>query len=382
MKKILIIHNSYKNLGGEDIAVRNEISFLKEHFEVDTLLFSNSKFLSTQNLIAFFSTSNRSSNKILFEKIQDFKPDFAYVHNSWFNASLGIFKVLERNNVDILLKLHNFRYFCTRSIFSSDHFGEGKVCQACGSKKEDQGYFNKYYEESRLKSMLVAIYGKRYFKLIKNFKMKVLVLTNFHKNFLNKLSIESDKVAVFPNYIEFEGKTRNNNKKNHIVYAGRISEEKGVKELIQSFLKANNPRNVELDIIGIGPQLSYLKKEYTHPLINFMGGIQNEEVLEIISTALAVVTATKMFEGQPTLLCEASTLSIPSIFPNSGGISEFFPQDYPLSFEQFNYEDLTNKIEFILETENSKDIGKENMLFLDNYLNSSKLIDIFSRILL
>ena len=30
MKKILIVHNKYRHLGGEDIAVEREISFLKK----------------------------------------------------------------------------------------------------------------------------------------------------------------------------------------------------------------------------------------------------------------------------------------------------------------------------------------------------------------
>ena len=29
MKKVLVIHNNYRNRGGEDIAVENEIIFLK-----------------------------------------------------------------------------------------------------------------------------------------------------------------------------------------------------------------------------------------------------------------------------------------------------------------------------------------------------------------
>ena len=41
VKKILVIHNSYKNTGGEDIAVENEVLFLKKYFEVETLFFSN-----------------------------------------------------------------------------------------------------------------------------------------------------------------------------------------------------------------------------------------------------------------------------------------------------------------------------------------------------
>ena len=41
MKKILLIHNKYRYMGGEDIAVENEINFLKEGFEVETLFFEN-----------------------------------------------------------------------------------------------------------------------------------------------------------------------------------------------------------------------------------------------------------------------------------------------------------------------------------------------------
>ena len=33
MKKILIVHNKYRHLGGEDIAVEREISFLKKRYE-------------------------------------------------------------------------------------------------------------------------------------------------------------------------------------------------------------------------------------------------------------------------------------------------------------------------------------------------------------
>ena len=56
--------------------------------------------------------------------------------------------------------------------------------------------------------------------------------------------------------------------------------------------------------------------------------MDNKKVLNEIKDAKAIVTATKLLEGQPTLLCEASSLGIPSIFPRTGGISEFFPQSY------------------------------------------------------
>ena len=39
MKKILVIHTKYQIQGGEDIAVNNEVDFLKKHYEVRTIYF-------------------------------------------------------------------------------------------------------------------------------------------------------------------------------------------------------------------------------------------------------------------------------------------------------------------------------------------------------
>ena len=39
MKKILLIHNKYRNTGGEDTAVSQEINLLKEQYEVRGIIF-------------------------------------------------------------------------------------------------------------------------------------------------------------------------------------------------------------------------------------------------------------------------------------------------------------------------------------------------------
>ena len=79
-----------------------------------------------------------------------------------------------------------------------------------------------------------------------------------------------------------------------------------------------------------------------------------------------------MYEGQPTLLCEASSLSVPAIFPQTGGIAEFFPENYNFSFEQFNYLDLEKKISNLSKSNLSK-IGQLNREYLQDYLNEKRL---------
>jgi len=41
MKKILVVHNRYQLLGGEDVAVDSEIKFLSKHFEIKKIIFEN-----------------------------------------------------------------------------------------------------------------------------------------------------------------------------------------------------------------------------------------------------------------------------------------------------------------------------------------------------
>ena len=198
MKKILVIHNNYKSIGGEDIAVQSEISFLKKHYEVETLFFQNDNKNILVILISLLFGSNFQSNKKLEYAISNFKPDLAYVHNTWFKASLGIFKISKKNQIKTVLKIHNFRYHCTKSHSSKKHIGKNKCCEACGFDGAKYKIYNKYFNDSYLKSFFVNLYGKRYIKIINDDALAVILLTSFHKNFMknnNSFNNQNSKVS-------------------------------------------------------------------------------------------------------------------------------------------------------------------------------------------
>lgn len=377
MEKILIIHNEYQQIGGEDVAVSKEIDILSNYFEIDTLIFNNNIKNQVSLILSFLLVTNFYSNYLLKNKLKEFNPDLVYVHNTWFKVSLGIFKILKKRNIKTVVKLHNFRYFCTKSFFKFHHVKKGKICNACGARGDKLSLFNKYFDNSVLKSLLVNQYGRKYFKILKEKELSKIVLTNHHKKFLKELGIV-EGVYVNPNFKPYFNKSSIYEKENLIVYAGRISEEKGVKELINAFLNSGID-DLKLKIIGNGPLLkSLLDIKYKN--IEFLGEKENKEVLEIIQNSFGVITATKLYEGQPTLLCEASSLGVPSIFPNTGGISEFFPEEYLLTFEQFNYKDLERKINLLYTSREHTLIGEENKEFILNQLDKNNLISSFSQI--
>jgi glycosyltransferase involved in cell wall biosynthesis len=383
MKKILFIHNKYRKLGGEDVSFENELQFFNSHFELDNLVFNNNE-ITPNDITSFFTNKNKSSLKILKKKIEKFNPEIAYIHNTWFKGSLGIFDELRDKNIEILLKLHNLRFYCTKSFFSSQHFNGNKICYSCGKKRTSMGFLNKYYDNSNLKSFFINIYGRKYFQIIKDYDIKILVLSEFHKKFLKDLGVEEDKIHIFPNYIKKQNDYLELNKiedRTTVLYAGRISNEKGIFDLIDSWKNAKL-NNLKLVFVGSGPEEALLSEKIKNEKnIFYKGEVTNKEVMDLMNESRAVVSGTYLHEGQPTLFCEASSLGIPSIFPKSGGILDFFPSNSLFSFERQNLDDLSLKLKLLEDKDLLIKEGIRNKIFIENKLSNENLVYKFKKII-
>jgi len=382
MRKILIIHNQYSILGGEDVAVENEKKLLSKYFTVDTLYFENIPNSFLLQIFYFLTNHNRESTKLLKSKIRNFQPDLVYVHNTWFKASLKIFKILEKNQIPILLKLHNFRYECTRYFFLKNHVKGNDFCQMCGVKKSKFKFLNIYFQDSLIKSLVIIWYGKKYFKILKNNNLKILVLTKFHMNFLLSLKFNPKKLFILHNPMNLIKESENLHNTHYFTYSGRVSAEKGVDDLIRAFLKSNINKS-QLKIAGEGPLLENLKKKYElNQNIEFLGLVSNKQSQDLISNSKAVITATKLLEGQPMLLCEASSYGIPSIFPQQGGINEFYPSNTELSYDRNIEFELVNALNKLNDEVFLKKEGKNNKKFIEENFNDEQYIAAFKKIAL
>ena len=370
MKKILLINTEYREYGGEDANIKDELNLLSKYFDVEFINYSN-KSNNLFSILGFISSNNHSSNKILYRKITSFKPDVLYVHNTWFKANLGVFKISKELNLPIIVKIHNYRFDCGRFFLKKNHLREELFCSKCSMRKSDSLYLNKYYKESLIKSLLLTMYSKRYFNIIKNNDIQIACLNNFQKNYLIRLGIDKSKLNILHNPMPINV-TENtfDFDSSYALYAGRIDSSKGVDLLINAWLNSKM-KDIRLKIIGEGDLLKFLVNKYRNEKIEFLGNISNVEAIKEIKNSRAVLTATKMYEGQPRLLAEASSMGIPSIFPNFGGMPEYFPSNYLLSFEQYNYKDLIEKINLLQDKKLLEDTSK--LLFETSLqLHSSK----------
>ena len=158
-----------------------------------------------------------------------------------------------------------------------------------------------------------------------------------------------------------------------------VYQRKIIKELIESF-RNSGLAGYKLRMIGDGPLLTEFKEKFENEKIIFSGHLSNQETLKYINNASCVVTATKLYEGQPNLLSEASLCKVPSVFPNSGGIKEFFPNDSKLMFEQYNYHDLVLKLQELNKPEFLEEEGKKNYVYIKNFLDIEKIITQFNKL--
>ena len=58
-RKILVVHNRYRSIGGEDIAVEKEIQFLKKFNDVKVLKFENNITNYFLQFIYFLTNNNK-----------------------------------------------------------------------------------------------------------------------------------------------------------------------------------------------------------------------------------------------------------------------------------------------------------------------------------
>ena len=378
MKKILIVHNFYRNYGGEDSNIYEEINFLNRDFDVKFFQAKNDIKLSFFAILSLITRSNFKINKEFTNILEKFDPDLVYVHNTWFNINLGIFKILSKRKVSTVLKIHNFRYDCSRYFFAKDHLKGKKMCGACGFEYKKRLLLNKYFESSYIKSLFLYFYSLKYFKILKNFKLKIIAVNNFHKLQLIKLGIPQNKITVINNPLNLDIKKVNTKEKN-IVYAGRLSKEKGLIELLEAWKDADI-KDYNLLIIGDGELQKQLKHKYSASNVKFLGFLPNKKVLEYISKSTAVVTATKLYEGHPRLLSEASALGALSIYPSFGGMDEFFPDNYEFAFEQYNYNDLKNKFILLTDKEVRKNSINRVTVHMQKLLNENTIRNKFIKV--
>jgi glycosyltransferase involved in cell wall biosynthesis len=151
---------------------------------------------------------------------------------------------------------------------------------------------------------------------------RIHVATKQDKCFvIDRFKIKSSKIHIFPNWIDTSKyrSFKEINKKNSILFVGRLNEQKNISLLLNSLVGTN----ITLDIVGTGGLETGLRKEAKDlgVVVNFFGNIANNQMPEIYNDYQVYVLCSH-YEGNPKTLLEAMSCGCAVIGTDVPGIRE------------------------------------------------------------
>ncbi len=369
--RILIIHNKYKQFGGEDVAVESESSILiKNKHEVEILYFDNFPIDSHVSKItsAFRAIYNFSSARKVAKMILQFKPDIVHIHNLFFIASPSVIYAAHKHKIPVILTLHNYRLICANALLLRNN----QICELCTQKKFPlAGIRYKCYRNSAMESALVtSITGIH--KLFKTWQNKIhtyITLNEFSRSKLlhSSLHIPAGRMITKPNFVPDPGEG-NIVREHFFLFAGRIVKEKGVHVLATAF--ASMPEN-KIIIIGDGPEKDLLQQQFSsYPNIFFEGQLEKEMVTAYMKRCKAFICPSIWYEGAPLTIIEAFATGTPVIASRLGSMAETITDGFNgLHFTAGDADDMCAKIRLLItETENNSMLYRNaRQTYLEKY---------------
>lgn len=313
--KILFIHTSYKEHGGEDSVVESEMRLLQANgHTVEILNFDNSKHSLISLLLLPF---NPFSYYKTIHKIQKCKPHVVHIHNLHFAASLSVICAANHEKIPIVKTLHNFRFLCpSATLFHNKEI----YLKSLSTSFPWDAVKRKVYRNSALLTFWLAfsMWLHKRWGTFKKVNRYIALNEKARSIFLSSdLQLKKSQIIMKPNFMNANTVNTATVRDAHFLYIGRLSCEKGIEVLLKAFTGNGLP----LTIIGDGPMRDeVIKAQQSNLLIKWMG-FQGKEVIDAeLRQCAALIVPSVCFEGMPLTIVEAFAASTPVITSRLGAM--------------------------------------------------------------
>jgi glycosyltransferase involved in cell wall biosynthesis len=339
--KILILHTNYQFKGGEDTVVDQEIKLLKQQHTVENLFFHNQSGLkgALQFLGALW---NVTASKKAMRKIQEFQPDVVHVHNWHFALGPLVFREIHRLGIPVVHTVHNYRLLCPSGILLHN---EQLFTESLSQTFPWKAVKNKVYRSSALQTFWLAFIVWFHKKIGTWQKIDSYVcLTPFAVDLFQQSNfrVSKTKFVVKPNFTTAPEGLNPTENENHFLFVGRLSEEKGIKILLEAFTELP----FVLKIAGDGPLkdivLQYAKQ---HANIIHKGNLTIKEVSEELKKTQTLIFPSIWYEPFGLVNIEAFSNGTPVLASKIGAPQSLIIDGYNgFHFESGNVNDLKETV--------------------------------------
>ena len=321
--KVILAHNFYGSAtpSGENQVVEAERALLRARgHEVETFTRKSDEIRAqgAWGMVkgALATPWNPWMARALGQAVAGFEPDVVHVHNVFPLISPAIFSAIGRSSARVLT-LHNYRLFCPAAI----PMRNGNVCTQCLDRRTPlSAMIHGCYRGSRAATLPLAI-SVGLHRALGTWTNKVdafICLSDFQRERMIESGLPREKVHVKPNFYPGNPKVVAwTERKPYVVFAGRLTPEKGVINLLRAWQRwgAAAP---ELRLVGDGELRGQLERMAEGLPVRFLGQLPAERAQAEIANARLQILPSECFEGFPMVVREAFAFGTPAAVSNLG----------------------------------------------------------------
>lgn len=317
--RIVLLHNRYRSIApsGETQVVEREgkaladmghevIWFERSSDEIED--WSRAKKAALPARLIW----SREAHRDLTATLREHRPDVVHVHNTFPLFSPSVLYACRDARVPVVATIHNKRLICANGAF----FRNGTVCHDCAEGPAIQAVMHGCYRGSRAASASVVLATTVHRRSWRSYVSAYVFASASQRDLLSGLGLDTGRVFVKPHLIPRK-QMQNVARGNHVMFAGRLEEAKGVRLLMagwDSYLRGSGEAGLGLVIAGSGElQAEVAAWASTRPSVDVAGRVDDARFGELMSSARAILLPSTCEETFGLVVVEAMAAGSPPI---------------------------------------------------------------------
>ncbi len=319
--RVLLLHNRYRSLGGEERTVRDIADLLERRgHEVELLeRWSDGagRVRAARGLLA-----GGIDPDLVAEAVRGLGADVVHAHNLHPLFGWRALAAARGAGARTVLHLHNFRLFCAIGIAYRD----GRPCHRCRGRDTRPGLRLRCrgsLGEAAVYAAGLRLQQPHLFAEAERF----VAVSRAHGARLVELGLPAAKTATLPNFVPDErfAAASAAGAGAYALVSGRLVEEKGFDTAVRAAVAAGVP----LVVAGEGPDRPRLESLAAGGDVRFMGLLSPERLAEVRGRAGVVLAPSRCEEACPYSVLDAFASGVPVLASDRGGLPELVGSALP-----------------------------------------------------
>ena len=322
---ILLLHNRYRQPGGEERAVADLAWLAREHLGEEAEVLERDSATLGRGRAALGMLAGGLAPGEVAGAVRRTGARVVHVHNVTPSLGWRALAAAREAGARVVLHLHNYRLVCAVAVC----FTHGEDCTRCHGRNTLPGVRLNCRGGSRAESAVYAAGISLWQKRLAACADAFVVPSAFALGRLHALGapVDDGRAHVIASVQRELAAASSAASGRYALAAGRLAPEKGFADAVAAAKAAGLP----LVVAGDGPQLGELRALAAGADVRFTGRVAPAELADLRAGAAVAVVPSRYQEILPLAALEAMAAGLPVVAARAGGLAELVPEEglYP-----------------------------------------------------